>query len=197
MLALAALAAVTLAAVWAFTRGPAAALVSQAVTHGSFYSTMQCDPKVPTREITDTFGGGGTIVQYHEGARCEMLFTLLNTSSADVTIEAIERTPPYFTSALRITDATRSQTSVRELNCYGCAEFQEPFTPFVMAPDEEWTIGIEGVMAGCAPPKGGLKNSGHTVYESIDVTIRAMGIRRVIPVALDNPYAVAVDECRG
>ena len=130
-------------------------------------------------------------------ARCELAFTITNVSDADVTVTAVERTPENFTRALRLTDATRATASVQELHCYGCDEHRQPFTPFVLAPGDEWEIGVSGVMDGCTPPKMGLADAGHAVVQSIDVTVRVLGVTRVVPVELAGPYAVAVDECRG
>lgn len=190
-------AAVGGAALWAFTLGPANALTKPPIVHGTTHTEIRCVPDLPTQQVEDTFGGGGVVVRYREGARCELAFTITNVSDAAVTVTAVERTPEEFTRALRLTDATRAAASVQELHCYGCDEHRQRFTPFVLAPGDEWEIGVSGVMDGCSAPKTGLGHAGRTVVQAIEVTIRVLGVTRVVPVELAGPYAVAVDECRG
>lgn len=185
-------------AAWALTRGPASALVARPIVHGSGLTAPQCEPDVPRREIEDTFGGGGTVLRYREGTRCRFGFTIENRSKAAVTVQRIERTDDEFIQALRLVDADRSRGPLYTVvRCIGCPEEQVPFTPFVMQPGEEWAIGVQGLMDGCSPPKGGFEAGGRGVIDTVDITVESLGVRRVVPIALRNPIGIALDECRG
>ena len=147
------------------------------------------------------FGGGGTILRFREDTRCRMLFSILNRSNAAVTVEGItlpNADLPF--QPLRIVATTRSRAPLNtgEMNCVGCWHDQVEFAPFEMAPQEEWQIGISTVMAGCTPPKAaGVRGTSSRAFTTVDVSLRALGTRRVVPVQLENPIALAVEVCGG
>jgi hypothetical protein len=182
------------AAAWALTQGPASALVGTPIVHGSALSSPQCKPAVETRQIEDFFDGGGTVLRYLDGARCTFAFTIQNRSGAAITIAAVERTDPDMAPPLRFVGATRGRgpnnTVVR---CIICPKDQVEFSPFVMAPGEEWSIAVRGLMAGsCAPPRD---YTGGIGFSTVDVTVRTLGVNRVVPVPLENPILVETGEC--
>lgn len=189
--------AVGIGALWALTRGPASGLAGDPIEHGGLTGEPVCSPEVPRLEVDDTFGGGGTILRYRESAECRFMFSIINTTAAPVTIVAIEQTPKDFISALRLNGASRSRGDISDTRCHGCWEQHVSFEPFEMRAGEEFEIGVYGVMNGCRPPRGGFDVGGRQVYEHVDVTVRTLGVERVVPIELYHPVAIAVHDCPG
>jgi hypothetical protein len=187
--------AVIAATVWVFTRGPGVAFRGPLLTPGSLSGLPDCDGRVAMTEVDDTFGGGGTILDYVDGARCEMNFTVANPTGVPVTVLAVDTTPDYFTSALRIVSATRDPASFyTSPECAGCTHEYEPFSPMTIPPGDEWEIAVQGVMADCKPDGRG-RGFDSTGSEVIGMTVKVSGITRHVQVELRHPWAVRHGAC--
>ena len=172
---------------WALTRddGPWVPPLQQ----GSVLGSAECGPKVPTREVDDAFGGGGRILTYVEGARCEAVISVENPTKTPVKVLDITLTKRGLIEPLRLVSATRNTKPLSDENCYGCADDFVPFTPITIAPGDEWEIAVQGVMRDCLPPeKDGTYSD--RARESLEFRVEVDGKTAPVTVFLDNPWAV-------
>ena len=192
LLAVLAVALVGAGAAWAINRdsGPWV----PPLEHGGSAGPMRCST-ARTVEVPDTFGGGGDILQYVDGAECQAVFSITNPTNAPVKVLSVEKTRKDFVEPIRLIGATRAKRAVsRETKCFGCAERFVPFSPMTISPGGEWEIAVQGVMDNCRPTK---KAGGYIerARESLHFQVEIDGEKRPVTVFLDQPWAVRSDGC--
>ena len=190
------LVALGLASWWALTRSPAVLLIAETpVRPGAVGGSPHCTPRVPATDVDDVFGGGGTILDYRDGARCTVSLSLENTTRIPLTVLAIEMTDPDYIEPLRIVSASRDPKSLyADQECYGCPEDYLPFTPMTLAPGDDWEIAVHGVMSDCTPPVSN-ENFSQRSRRTLDLTVRGMGVTKIVTMQLRDAWAVRVESC--
>ena len=192
LLVVAGIAVVAAGAAWSMTRetGPWIPPLEQ----GGGAGAMHCQG-ARSREVPDTFGGGGEIVDYVDGARCEAVLSITNPTQEPVKVLSVERTAKSRIEPIRLVSATRAKRPLSAASrCYGCAEKFVDFSPMTLAPGGEWEIAVQGVMRNCRAPKRGGSYSTQA-RESLAFQVEVDGEKRPVTVFLELPWAVRFDGC--
>lgn len=195
LLLLAAMALILVGGVWWLARGAAVGPYAPPLVHGGIQGSAHCGTKVAIKEVEDTFGGGGRILEYVDGARCEAVISLKNPTASPVTVLSVEKTPKDMVEPIRLIGATRDpQPLSAEQECHGCSDNFERFSPMTIAPGDEWEIAVQGVMSNCRPAKS---DNAFTVQsrETLEFQVDAGGGQRPVSIELENPWAVRHGGC--
>lgn len=195
LLVLAAMVLIVAGGVWLLARASGGGPYVPPLEHGGIAGSAHCGTKVATKQVEDVFGGGGQILEYVDGARCEAVISLKNPTGSPVTVLTVEKTPNDMVEPIRLVGATRDpQPLSAEQDCLGCSDDFERFSPMTIAPGDEWEIAIQGVMSNCRPAK---RADAFTVQsrETLELQVETEGARRPVSIELENPWAVRHGGC--